>query len=143
AMSLARLGYASFAARVARARLAGGPRAARLGTVRVGVIGARIAAAGLLLSLRDGPWLLALLGYALPGLGCANIAPVLIPALHHQKDMPVHLAVTAATTVGFAGVLAGPALMGFVAHHGSLAAAFAMVAALLLAMLLSTARLPR
>lgn len=143
AMSLAGLGYASFAALVALARLAGGPLVARLGTVRVVVIGALIAAAGLLLSLLAGHWLLALLGYALCGLGCANIAPVLISALNHQKDMPVHLAVTAATTVGFAGVLAGPALMGFVAHHGSLSAAFAMVAALLLAMLLSTARLPR
>ncbi|WP_037008848.1 MFS transporter [Pseudomonas sp. RL] len=143
AMSLAGLGYASFAALVAIARLAGGPVVARLGTVRVVVIGSVLAATGLLLSLLASHWIVALIGYALCGLGCANISPVLISSLNHQKDMPVHLAVTAATTVGFAGVLAGPALMGFVAHHSSLTIAFAMVAALLLGMLFSTTRLPR
>lgn len=143
AMSLAGLGYASFAALVAIARLSGGPVVARLGTVRVVVIGSVLAATGLLLSLLASHWIVALIGYALCGLGCANISPVLISSLNHQKDMPVHLAVTAATTVGFAGVLAGPALMGFVAHHSSLTIAFAMVAALLLGMLFSTTRLPR
>lgn len=143
AISLAGLGYASFAALVALARLAGGPVVTWLGTVRVVVIGSMLAAAGLLLSLTASHWFIALIGYALCGLGCANISPVLISALNQQKDMPVHLAVTAATTVGFAGVLAGPALMGFVAHHSSLTVAFAMVSALLLGMLFSTARLPR
>lgn len=143
AMSLAGLGYASFALLVTIARFAGGPLIARLGAVRIVVCGAILAAAGLLLSILAGHWLLALLGYALCGLGCANISPVLISSLNRQQDMPIHLAVTAATTVGFAGVLAGPALMGLVAHLSSLAIAFALVAALLLGIVFSTSRLPR
>lgn len=143
AMSLAGLGYASFALLVTIARFAGGPLISRLGTVRMVVFGAIVGAAGLALSIFTEHWLIALLGYALCGLGCANISPVLISSLNHQHDMPVHLAVTAATTVGFAGVLAGPALMGFVAHQSSLAIAFGMVAILLLGMVFSTSRLPR
>ena len=46
--------------------------------------------------------------------------------------MLTHLAITAATTIGFAGVLAGPAMMGAVAHYSSLSAAFAVLAAALL-----------
>ena len=143
AISLAGLGYASFALLVTVARFGGGALITRLGAVRVVVIGAILAATGLAVSILTEHWLIALLGYALCGLGCANISPVLISSLNRQQDMPVHLAVTAATTVGFAGVLAGPALMGLVAHLSSLAVAFALVAVLLLGMLFSTSRLPR
>jgi MFS family permease len=143
AISLAGLGYASFALLVTVARFGGGALITRLGAVRVVVIGAILAATGLAVSILTDHWLIALFGYALCGLGCANISPVLISSLNRQQDMPVHLAVTAATTVGFAGVLAGPALIGLVAHLSSLAVAFALVAVLLLGMLFSTSRLPR
>jgi hypothetical protein len=45
--------------------------------------------------------------------------------------MPEHLAVPAISTIGYAGILAGPTVIGFVAHGSSLSTAFLMVAALL------------
>ena len=36
------------------------------------------------------------------------------------------------STLGYAGVLAGPAAIGFIAHHSSLPMAFLLVAALML-----------
>jgi hypothetical protein len=43
-----------------------------------------------------------------------------------------HVAVPAISTVGYAGILAGPAVIGFVAYASSMPTAFLMVAALLI-----------
>ena len=126
------LGYAAFALMVTIARFAGAPLVNSLGTARVIAFGGLLAAFGIGLSLTAEHWALALVGYGLCGLGCANVSPVLISSLSRQDGMPVQLAVTVATTIGFAGVLAGPAMMGVVAHFSSLGMAFALLAVLLL-----------
>ncbi len=126
------LGYAAFALMVTVARFAGAPLVNSLGTARVIAFGGMLAAFGIGLSLTAEHWVLALVGYGLCGLGCANVSPVLISSLSRQDGMPVQLAVTVATTIGFAGVLAGPAMMGMVAHFSSLGMAFALLAVLLL-----------
>jgi hypothetical protein len=46
--------------------------------------------------------------------------------------MPQSTAVPAITTLGYAGILVGPAAIGFVAHAASLPAAFLILALLLL-----------
>lgn len=134
------LGYAAFALMITLGRFLGDSLTARLGRVRMIGLGGLIAAGGLLLGLATPHWLLSLLGYGLCGLGCANVSPLLISSLNHQKHMPPHLAVTAATTIGFAGVLAGPAMMGVVAQHSSLAHAFGMVATGLLLVAIASPR---
>lgn len=66
-----------------------------------------------------------LLGFMLIGLGASNIVPILFTAAGSQHAMPASLAIAAITTIGYAGILAGPALIGFVAHASSLNTAFA------------------
>lgn len=132
ATAQAGLGYASFSAMVATGRFLGDGLVQMLGRVRVIVGGGLLAAGGVVLSIISTHWGVSLLGFALCGLGCANVSPVLISSLSKQTYMPTHLAITAATTIGFAGVLAGPAMMGAVAHYSSLSAAFAVLAGLLL-----------
>lgn len=134
------LGYASFALMVTIGRFAGAPIVNSLGTARTIALGGVLAAMGIALSIFTEHWALALVGYGLCGLGCANVSPVLISSLSRQDAMPVHMAVTAATTVGFAGVLAGPALIGLVAHYSSLAVAFGMLALMLLSIALGSRR---
>jgi hypothetical protein len=43
--------------------------------------------------------------------------------------MPPSLAIAAITTLGYAGILVGPAVIGIVAQHWSLSIAFVLVAA--------------
>jgi hypothetical protein len=81
---------------------------------------------------------IALLGYALVGAGAANIVPVLFSLTGRQKVMPEHIAVPAITTLGYAGVLAGPAGIGAIAHVAGLPAAFLVLAAMLLAVAASS-----
>ncbi len=78
-------------------------------------------------------WIVAVAGFALIGLGCSNIVPVLFTGAGRQTAMPQSLAVPAMTTMGYAGLLAGPAAIGFVAHASSLPIALLLVAALMLA----------
>ncbi len=132
ATAQAGLGYASFSAMVATGRFLGDGLVQLLGRVRLIVGGGLLAASGIILSIVTEHWAIALVGYALCGLGCANVSPVLISSLSKQTHMPTHLAITAATTIGFAGVLAGPAMMGAVAHYSSLSAAFSVLAGALL-----------
>ncbi|MDN3714112.1 hypothetical protein QWZ10_24220 [Paracoccus cavernae] len=54
---------------------------------------------------------LALAGFVLIGLGASNIVPVLFSAAGRQSVMPPALAIAAVTTVGYAGILLGPALL--------------------------------
>ncbi|WP_318388288.1 MFS transporter [Enterobacter sp.] len=127
------LGFACFAATMTLGRLTGDHIVARLGQQRVVFTGALVAAAGILLTVWGGSWELALVGYALVGMGCANIVPVMFSAIGRQTAMPQVLAVPAVTTLGYMGVLAGPASIGGIAHHSSLAVAFIVVAIAMLA----------
>ena len=102
------------------------------GRKRVIVFGGLTAAAGLLLATLAPAWEAALVGYALVGAGCSNIVPVLYTAVGKQTVMPESIAVPAITTLGYAGILAGPAVIGFIAHGSSLSIAFALIAVMLL-----------
>jgi hypothetical protein len=82
--------------------------------------------------VRQITWQVALLGYALVGLGCSNVVPVLFTSVGRQTIMPESVAVPAITTLGYAGILVGPAAIGFAGHAASLSAAFLVVALLLL-----------
>ena len=127
------LGYAAFALTMTVGRLTGDAIVRRLGATRVIVFGGLTAAGGLFLATFAPDWEMALVGYALLGAGCSNIVPVLYTAVGKQTVMPESIAVPAITTLGYAGILAGPAVIGFIAHGSSLSFAFGLMAVLLVA----------
>ena len=131
------LGYAAFALTMTAGRLFGDTVVKRLGPTRVIVMGGLFAALGMGLATLAPGWEVALLGYALVGAGCSNIVPVQYSAVGKQTVMPEHIAVPAITTLGYAGILAGPAAIGFIAHASSLSAAFLLITALLMAVAIS------
>lgn len=125
-------GFAAFSLTMTFGRLTGDRIVARVGRRRVVTVGGLLAMGGILLATLVPLWQAALLGYAMVGLGCSNIVPVLFTAVGRQTSMPQSVAVPAMSTLGYAGVLAGPAAIGFIAHHSSLPMAFLLVAALML-----------
>jgi MFS family permease len=129
--SEAGFGYASFSVAMTAGRLTGDAIVARIGRRAVVAAGGALAAGGLVLATAAPSWQVALLGYALVGLGCSNIVPVFYTAIGRQTSMPQGVAIPAITTLGYAGILSGPAGIGFIAHHSSLSVAFLMVAALM------------
>ena len=127
ATAYAGLGYATFSATMTIGRLTGDRVVARFGGSAVVVFGGLFAALGFRLATLAMAWPLALLGFGLIGAGCANIVPVLYTSVGRQSVMPEHAGVSAVTTLGYAGILAGPALIGFVAQGASLSFAFLLL----------------
>ena len=131
--AVAGLGYAMFAVAMAVMRLAGDGITSRFGGETVVRLGSALAAAGFLLAILV-PWPAAgLIGFALVGVGAANVVPVLFSAAGRVPGMAPGLAISTIATLGYCGILAGPAAIGFIADHLGLPAALGIVAALLVA----------
>jgi predicted MFS family arabinose efflux permease len=118
------LGYAVFAIAMTVGRLTGNRAIRRWGRKRVMALGGVCAAAGFFTATLAPVSEIALIGFLLIGAGASNIAPIIFTAAGRQRDMPPAAAISAVTTLGYVGILAGPALIGFVAHISSLHVAF-------------------
>jgi len=127
------VGYMLFSIAMTAGRLGGDAVVARIGDRATIIWGSCIAIAGFVLLLTASIAAIALAGFLLIGLGASNIVPVLFRRAGAQRAMPVGLAVAAITTTGYAGVLLGPAGIGFVAKHSNLQTSFWILAALLVA----------
>ncbi|MGQ7248361.1 MFS transporter [Halomonas sp. V046] len=124
--------YAVFCLAMTLGRLQGDRWIQRLGAVRVVACGGVLAAGGILLMCLVPAWPVTLFGCGLAGLGCANIVPVMFSSAGRQTLMPESVAVPAVATLGYAGVLAGPAVIGLIAGLSSLVGALLLLSALLL-----------
>lgn len=125
------LGYMLFAIAMTAGRLCGDAITAKLGDRPTLFWGGVVAVAGFAVLLLSPGTVLAMSGFMLIGLGASNVVPVLFRRAGAQTVMPSGLAVAAITTTGYAGVLVGPAGVGFVADHTGLPIAFWLLAALL------------
>ncbi len=118
------LGYAVFAVAMTVGRLTGDRAIRRWGRTRVMTLGGLCAAAGFSTATLAPTAEIALAGFLLIGMGASNIAPILFTGAGRQRDMAPAAAISAVSTLGYVGILAGPALIGFVAHISSLHVAF-------------------
>jgi predicted MFS family arabinose efflux permease len=132
------LGYAVFACAMTLGRFGGDRIKQAIGGRAILFFGGLLSAAGFVLAVSVPSWQATLAGFWMVGLGASNIVPVFYSALGQQRVMPANLAVAAVTTVGYLGILAGPALIGLTAHATSLSTAFLCVAALLLLVVASS-----
>jgi len=96
----------------------------RLGAaLTVGLSGAIAAFALLVVVVAPNAWI-AYGGLALAGLGFANVVPALFSAAGRVPGVAPAAALSMIATVGYAGGLAGPPAIGFVAHGFGLRVAF-------------------
>lgn len=125
------LGYALFSIAMAAMRLMGDKIVEKTDSRFIVVGGSLIAVSGFILMI-TATWLpLVLLGFVLLGIGSSNIVPIFFSEAGRISGVSATTAVSAITTMGYAGQLAGPALLGFIAHHFSLYIAFAIIAVLM------------
>ncbi|MEM8569363.1 MAG: MFS transporter [Pseudomonadota bacterium] len=131
------VGYILFSVAMLLARLTGDRLVSRIGGVLTLILGGLATMAGLALVVSAPVTLGAYSGFILIGLGAANLVPVLFSAAGRQKVMPPGIAIAAVTTTGYAGILIGPALIGFVSNATSLVTAFWLLALLIMVVPLS------
>jgi MFS family permease len=128
------LGFACFSVAMTIARLTGDRIVQALGGKRILLWGGSCAALGFAIVVFVPYTIAAYIGFTLIGLGASNIVPVLFTAAGNQKTMPMSLAISAVVSLGYAGLLAGPALIGFIAELSSLSIALCIVALGLIAL---------
>ena len=129
-LALAGTGYSVFSAAMLMMRFLGDRVVQRIGALPVAVGGALLAFGGILLVMFAPADVLLYVGFFAIGIGSANIVPVFFSLMGRQNVMPVSAAVSAVSTMGYLGILAGPAAIGFVSSLTTLQTAFAMLAAL-------------
>lgn len=123
----ASLAYASFSLAMAAGRFAGDWVRARMPAVALLRASAVLAVIGMALALAShAPWA-ALAGFALVGLGFANMVPVLFSAAARTPGVSAAHAIAAVSSVGYFGLMVGPPLIGFIAQARSLTLGLAVV----------------
>ncbi|WP_441248731.1 MFS transporter [Kitasatospora sp. McL0602] len=119
-------GYAAFAFAMTAGRVGGTWLSIRLGQTRLILLGGLTAGGGMLTAALAPSVPVALAGLTLVGLGLANIFPL---AIAQAGAAGGPQGVATASTLGYAGMLIGPPVIGFLADAASLPTALTTVAA--------------
>lgn len=132
--SVAALAYACFSGAMAAARFAGDAIRARLDATTLMRWSGAVAALGMSIALLVPHPLAALFGFALVGLGLANVVPTLFSAGAQVPGVTPAHGIAAVASLGYAGMMVGPPLIGMVAEASSLSWGLATVVVFALVM---------
>ncbi|MFB9680768.1 MFS transporter [Streptosporangium vulgare] len=128
--AVAAAGFAAFSIAMTAGRFTADRLAQRLGPVRLVRHSGLVAALGLGAALLSGQIPVAIAGFALFGLGLAPIVPQVFSAAGNHDPARAGQAIAQVATVGYAGLVAGPAIIGGAAELVGLPAALGIPALL-------------
>jgi MFS family permease len=123
----AALGYALFSTGMAASRLTGDWARIKFGSILLMRWSAVLAAVGLAIALAVPSPAIAIASLTLAGIGIGNTVPVLFAGGGRLEPSAPGRGIAAVTTLGYAGFLAGPPLIGFAAELVGLPAALGLV----------------
>ena len=129
------LAFGAVAATMALMRFAGDSVRQRFGAVATVRVSTLFAVAGLIVAAGAPTAATAIAGFALAGIGLANLVPVVLSAAGNLPGLPPGVGISIATSMGYSGILMGPAAIGFVAEHNSFSFAFYGLSALFIVVL--------
>ncbi|MEQ1065640.1 MFS transporter [Acinetobacter sp. XH1741] len=130
--AFAGLAYTFFALSMTTGRFTGHILLKQWGEKSIVTYSAMIAALGMLTIVMAPIWQVVVLGYALLGLGCSNIVPVMFSRVGRQNDMPKAAALSLVSTIAYTGSLSGPPLIGLIGQWTGLTTVLSGVAVLLI-----------
>ena len=99
------------------------------------LLSALLAAAGLFMVIFAPVWQVVLTGYAILGLGSANIVPLMF-SCRPPKSMASHVALSYVSVFAYTGSLIGPALVGFGSEIIGLRLVFTVIAVALMSIVI-------
>ncbi|MEO1017202.1 MAG: MFS transporter [Pseudomonadota bacterium] len=126
--SIAALGFAAFSLTMAASRFSGDFIRHRVGLTTLVRSSALVAATGLTIGLLFQWPIVVIFGFAVTGLGLANLVPVLFTAAGSVSSQSPGNAIAAVATLGYLGFLAGPPMIGFLAEATNLIWGLSLVA---------------
>ncbi|WP_265517786.1 MFS transporter [Nitratireductor luteus] len=127
----ASLAFTAFSGAMAAMRFLGDGVRNRFGAVQTMRLSGAIAVLGLLgagIAPSEG---IAIIAFALTGLGIANMVPIAFSAAGNQPGISSSAGMSVATTIGYSGMLVAPSLIGFVAERTGFAPIFMGLSGLL------------
>ena len=136
-LKAAGIGYTLFVIAMAISRLTGDRLVETFGRAKVLFAGMMLNIVTLLIMVCFESPIVLFASLFVMGLGVANVAPIIISAASSVKHVDPTSAITTVTTIGYGGLMAGPAILGFIAQHQSLEVAFLFIACLLTAALIN------
>ena len=110
------LAYAFFSGGMAASRFTGDWLRQKFGAVHMVVASALLTAVSIALAVSVSSFLTAVVAFTFAGIGIGNIAPVLFAGGGRLEPEAPGRGIAAVTTLGYAGFLAGPPLIGFAAE---------------------------
>ena len=125
--STAALGFATFAGGMTISRLLGDRLRLKLGAIRLVRWSALLMAAGFAIALVIPSPAIAIAALAVAGIGIGNTVPILFAGGGRLEPDAPGRGIAAVTTLGYAGFLAGPPLIGFVAELTGLTLALGLI----------------
>jgi MFS family permease len=128
--SMAPLGLSAFALAMTVGRVFGDSARLRFGDRKLMIICGLISAAGLSLSILVIEPAIVIAGFFIVGLGLSAVVPIAYSVAGSAKGLPPGVGLAMVTTVGYAGFLFGPPIIGFVADIFTLRLALLLVLAL-------------
>jgi fucose permease len=131
AQATSTLAFAFFSAAMAIVRFAGDAVRNRFGAVRTLRYSAIVALVGIGAAALAPDQILAIAGFALAGIGVANMVPVIFSAAGNHPGLAPGTAIAFVTMLGYSGILFAPASIGYVAEHFGFRGTFGALAALL------------
>ncbi len=129
--AFAGLAYTFFALSMTTGRFAGHILLKQWGEKNIVTYSTIGAAIGMAVIVTAPVWQVVVLGYALLGLGCSNIVPVMFSRVGRQNNMPKAAALSLVSTIAYTGSLSGPALIGLIGEWTGLSTVLTGVAVLL------------
>ncbi|HET7413265.1 MAG TPA: MFS transporter [Pararhizobium sp.] len=132
---LSGFGFAAFSATMALMRFAGDPIRDRLGAVKTLRLCTVLALVGMLSAglAPDAP--VAIIGFAVAGIGISNMVPIAFSAAGNLPGLAPGIALSVVTFMGYSGILVAPSLIGFIAEHTRFHVIFTVLPALFLVVL--------
>ena len=118
--ALAASGFTAYSLTMTIGRITGDRLRAWLGSVRLVRYSAALACLGLGVALVVGNPYVAILGFALVGIGLSNIVPIVFSAAGNVPGVNAGTGIAAVASIGYLGGLAGPPVIGFTAQATSL-----------------------
>lgn len=106
--------YAAFSIMMFIGRIFGDWLIQKVGGPMVLLVGATTTAIGLILALGFANYVSSILGFALVGLGISNLVPLFFSTASKFTTLPPATAIAMTATIGYAGFLVGPPLIGIV-----------------------------
>lgn len=141
--SIAAMGFAVFSLTMTGGRLLGDNLTMRFGAANLVRAGGGIAAVGLLLAILLPQTAPVLLGFAAVGAGLSIVVPLAFSAAGNVPNLPSGVGIAGVATIGYAGFLAGPPLIGLLAEATTLRVSMALVLLLVASLIFTASALRR